>query len=566
MVEGAVVEAGTSQAESCDVCIVGTGAGGGILAYELARAGLKVVSLEQGPQLREDHFSHIDPYGAAKDFGVRAHSRWPSDPHEAFFANRLFAPPEQASARRRPDDFLQYQVFAVGGLQTLWNGVSLRFSAEDMADWSVSYDALERHYTAVEQLIAVCGSRDGLSVLPDGHYSAPMALRPVDRLLSEALGRMGDPKALAIQNRKAILWRQGHAQDCISNGACAFGCPVGAVYNFPRRLLPRIAQLANYRLITRAKVTRLITPREGGRVEAVAYLDCESRREKRLQAKLVVLAAGAVESPRILFNSASEAHPHGLANRNDQVGRRLQDNPKTVLSTSLWKLWQLGRKGRDYDIGYGDPLLLLAEARLPDGEPFRFIGHDSHLVPSVPHYLSGLQGFPPRLKRQLARVLFHSYVTLGLFCGGDPNPANRVQAGKTCDAFGVPQVEIAYQTAPKTQAKLTAMEHWGRALLRRASATRITGQSSDRGTGIHYAGTTALSFGGEQGVVDRNLRCHGLENLFVCDGGVIPRLPEKHLTLTIMALAHRLATYLVGADHAAAKESGPRTDAAPQPP
>ncbi|GAB5469989.1 MAG: GMC family oxidoreductase [Rhodospirillales bacterium] len=528
-----------AEGDPWDVCIVGSGAGGGIVAYELARRGLKVVTLEAGPRLPDDYFSRVDPPGIAKDFGVRPETTWPSDPQEAFFANALFAAPEEASAASGNAAFRPYQIFALGGLQTLWNGVSLRFSPEDMADWSVSYEALEPHYAAVERLITVCGEADGLSDLPDGEVTEPMPWRPVDRLLAEALSRQRDPQAHALANRKAILWRQGGASDCVSSGACAFGCPVGAVYNFPRRLLPRIAGLPGYRLETGMRVTRLLA--EGQRVGLVEYRDCETGAPGRLEARIVVLAAGALESPRILFNSADETDPAGLANRGDQVGRCLHDSPKTVLSTSLWRLW--GRR-RDYDVGYGDPLLLMARGRLPDGETFPFIGHNSQPIPAVPYYLDALRRFPSPVKRRLARLLFHSYVTVGLFCGGDPDPANRLLPSRSRDALGLPQVEIAYRSSARTQARLRAMEQWGRRLLRAASGTAIQGQSSDRGSGIHYAGTTALAQGVEPGVVDETLRCHDLENLYICDGGVIPRLPEKHLTLTIMALAHRLSAHI----------------------
>ena len=533
----------------CDVCVIGTGAGGGIAAYMLAKAGLNVVSLEQGPVLPEDYFRSVDPPGSVRDFGIRRHTRWPTDPHEAFFGNALFAPPEQASAERETGGFLQYQVFALGGLQNLWNGVSLRFSPWDMRGWPVGYDELAPHYAAVERLITVCGTAENIPELPDGEYIPPKTLRPVDRLLANAVAGLRDPHARAIPNRKAINTREGTEAACISTGACAFGCPVGAVYKFPTRLLPRIAGLANYRLRTNGKVTRLIAAPGGGRVGAVEFLDTETGALHRLEAGTVVLAAGAVETPRILFNSATEADPQGLANRGGQVGRRLQDNPKTVLSTSLWRLWG---KRRDYDVGYGDPLILVGRGRLPDGDSFPFIGHDSHGIVDIPHYLTGLRRFPPALKLRLARMMFHSYVTIGLFCPGDPNPANRVVPGRLTDRFGVPQVNITFASSAKAQAMMAEMERWGRRVLRRASGTLIHGDSTNNGTGVHYAGTAAMSADRENGVVNGDLRCHDLDNVYVCDGSVIPVLPEKHLTLTIMALAHRLGTHIVARAGAAA--------------
>ncbi|SCW74215.1 GMC oxidoreductase [Ancylobacter rudongensis] len=530
-----------AEIDGCDVCVVGTGAAGGILAHSLAMAGLKVVSLEQGPRLAANYFRSADPYGSRKDFGIRAHTSWPADPHEAFFGNALFASAEHGSARRRAGGFLPYQVFAVGGLQNLWNGVSVRFSADDVRGWPLPYDDLARHYAATERLVTVCGTSANLPELPDGEFIAPKPFRPVDDLLAKAVASLGAPTAHVTANRKAINTRPGTPSSCQSTGGCAFGCPTDAVYKFSSRLLPRIAGRSNYSLRPEAKVTRLIASPDGARVESVEFLDTASGERHRLRAGIVVLAAGALESPRILFNSASGTAPAGLANRYDQVGRRLQDNPKTVLSTSLWKLWG---KRRDYDIGYGDPVLIVGRASLPDGETFPFLCHNSHSVPDIPHYLAGLKRFPPFVKRRLARLMFHSYLTIGMFCGGEPNPANRLRPSRETDAFGVPQVDIDYTSSPRAQARMDAMERWGRRVLGRASGTIIHGGSSDNGTGIHYAGTTGMAADPCAGVVDANLRCHGIANLYVCDGGVIPQLPEKHLTLTIMALAHRLGDHL----------------------
>jgi len=245
-----------------------------------------------------------------------------------------------------------------------------------------------------------------------------------------------------------------------------------------------------------------------------------------------------------LFNSATERDPCGLGNRADQLGRRLQDNPKSVLSTSLWRLWG-GR--RDFDIGYGDPLTVMSRGTLPDGASFPFIGHDSQGIPEIPHYLAGLQRFPPWLKVRLARLMFHSYVTIGLFCPGEPDPGNRVRPGRQRDRFCIAQVETDFTSSPRARQMMAEMERWGRRLLRRASGTLIHGDSTNNGTGVHYAGTTAMADDPARGVVDANLRCYGLDNLFVCDGGVIQSLPEKHLTPTIMALAHRLGRHLIEA-------------------
>lgn len=524
-----------------DVCIVGTGAGGGILAHQLAKAGLKVLSLEQGPRLADDHFKTRMPVGVGSTFGVGPETVWPSDPHDSLFIHPLFAGGDQGSTARPEGGFRHFQVLAVNGLQNLWNGVSVRFSAADMQHWPVTYNQLESHYSAVENLITVCGTAEGIEELPDGNFIEPKPLRPADRLIIDAVRAQNEPWSHAIPNRKAINTRGGTPTSCVSTGVCTSGCPVGSVYKFTSRLLPEIEHLPNYTLQANAKVTALVSSNDGKTVQQVNYIDTATGEQHSVRAQHVVLAAGAIETPRILFNSAHAHHTQGLGNGGGQLGVGLQDNPKVVLSTSLRHLWG---KRRNYDIGYGDLLILMSRGKLPDGTEFPFIGHSIHGLPDYPHYLHAMQGMPALLKKGLARMMFHSYVTLGLFCGGERLTGNRVRPGNSRDAYGVQQVEIDFQIPPTAHAMMDAMMIWGRKVLKHASATQLYCTRDNNGTGIHYAGTTAISTSAQHGVVDHNLKVHGLDNLFICDGGVIPTLPDKHLTLTIMALAHRLSAHL----------------------
>lgn len=532
------------NAFDCDVCIVGTGAGGGIAAYELAKAGFNVISLEQGRQLPADQFKAITPPGAAKDFGIGPNTVWPSDPHDSLFIHPLFADGATGSTARPKDGFQHFQILAVDGLQNLWNGVSVRFAESDLKGWPLSYATLEPHYSAVEQLITVCGTTENLKELPDGNFIAAKPLRPADHMIVAAVRRLNDPDSHAIPNRKAINTRGGMSTSCVSTGICTSGCPVGSIYKFSARLLPEIATLPNYEIRTHAKALRLLREEGTRQISAIEYLNTLNGQISLIRARIFILAAGAIETPRILFNSADSGSPTGLGNRNDLVGRGLQDNPKVVLSTSLRKLWG---KRRDYDIGYGDLLILLSRGILPDGSSFPFIGHAIHGIADVPHYLGAMKSFPVFMKERLARMMFYSYVTLGLFCAGEPMRDNRVRASSTRDKYGVRQVQIDFSIPTAATAQMDAMMTWGRKVLRNASATKLYTTRDNSGTGIHYAGTTPISATDNDGVVDINLKVHNLDNLYVCDGGVIPLLPDKHLTLTIMALSHRLSDHIAGA-------------------
>lgn len=541
---------------SYDYVVVGTGAGGSIVAHQLAKAGLDVLSVEQGERLPEDYFTTRNPPGARKDWGIRPNSSFPGNPRDAIFNHELFADAETRSSSRSAErSFLSYQVMAVGGLQNLWNGVSVRFAPQDFGGWPIGYADLAEHYEATEKLITVCGTRDNIPGLPDGCYVPAKPLREADRIIVDAVEAMKRPDTYVIANRKAIETRTGRANACANIGICTSGCTAAAVYNFPTRLLPEIENLPNYSLVTGLKAIRLERRPGGAEIEALICRDTASGEEVRIRGRRFILAAGAIETPRLLFNSRDDASPNGLANSSGAVGRYLQDNAKVALSTALLKLW--GKPAAN-DIGFGDRLIILSKDTLSDGSEFSFCGHMIHTVIDTPYYLEGLQAAPAALRPWLARKLFNSYVTMAMFAPGDPDPGNRLTPSADRDRFGVPQVDIAYRYSARTLEMLERIERFIRKALRRASGTLLYGAPDRPGTGIHYAGTCRMSALPQDGVVDRNLRTHDHSNLYICDGSALPTLPDKHLTLTIMTLANRLAHHLI------AENAGRSTVAPPE--
>lgn len=526
-----------------DYCIIGTGAAGGILAHQLAKAGKRVISVEQGDALPDTYFSQYNPPGIVKWQGIRAKTIFPPNLADALFIHELFADhTTRSSSQVSESQFRQFQIFALNGLQNLWNGVSVRFSQQDMQNWPIQYDELAPHYSAVEKLITVCGTHEGIAHLPDGEYIAPKPLRPVDDLIINAVKRLNWPDCHAIPNRKAIETRTGKSNHCVSTGICTYGCPVGAMYKFSTRLLPEIRDLENYTLLLNAKVIRLNRNPLNNRISSLNYRDMKSGECRELYAENFILAAGALETPRILFNSRDEVFQNGLANSSGSLGCYLQDNPKVVLATSLYKLWYSKRPA---DVGYGDLLILLGKSKLANDEPFQFIGHSIAATPDIPYYLKNFKNFPKFLRKPLVKMMFNSFVTLGLFCEGDFARSNCVTPSKDCDLYGIPQVDISYHNSETSKARMQKMAIFGRKVLRNASATKIVEDHSNDGTGIHYAGTCRMGNNPEQAIVDANLKTFEHDNLYLCDGSVIPHLPDKHVTLTIMALAKRLASHLI---------------------
>jgi choline dehydrogenase-like flavoprotein len=544
----------TLQAE---YCIVGTGAGGGILAYRLARAGRDVLSLEQGPPIADDYFTNELRPEEEAHFGIGPEMAWDLNPAQGFYfsnarAHALYArPDEQSTSPASQRAFVNLQIFRLNGKLNLWNAVALRYARRDFrpkdfgdsdANWPIGYDDLAAHYGAVERLIGVCGTREGLDELPDGEFLPPLPLRPADRILLRAVTRIRDVTIRAVPTRKAVETRPDRANRCRGCGECVFGCSAGSVYKFSSHLLPHLAGRANYRLRCGVKVVRLLRDPASDRVRAAECLDTATGRPLRVEARVFVLACGALETPRVLFNSRDAAFPGGLANRSGLVGCYLQDTVKAVLGTALWKL--IGSKER-CDPGTSDALLIPRFLFANQGFRGGYQGQFSHLLPRRPYYLDALGPLPAWLKRRAARWLFKSFVALLFFGKPGAVRTNRLVPGRACDRHGVPQVDVEYTATENDRRMKQSMLSYGRRILRECSGLVVTTFTEEApGRSIHYAGTCRMAHGPKEGVVDVNLRTFDHPNLYVCDGSVLPEISEKNLTLTIMALADRLAGHL----------------------
>jgi choline dehydrogenase-like flavoprotein len=543
--------------ERTGICIIGAGAAGGILAYRLASAGRDVLSLEQGASITDDYFNNGLPPAQDEHFGISRERSWDDPPSDVFFdanakARRLYASADIASTSQEAAAvFCNRQIFRLNGKQNLWGGVALRmsprdFRARDFGDgdfnWPIDYDDLAPHYTEIEQLIGVCGSHENLAALPDGDFLPPLPLRRPDVAMQSAVRRMRRLPLRAIPTRKAIETRADAPNVCLQCGHCVHGCRTGSIYKFSSRLLPLIEGRRNFRIAYETKVLRLRRASDSSRIEAVECLDTSKQERFEVLADTFIVAAGALETSRLLLNSTDDAWPNGLANSSGLVGCYLQDHVRARASGSLW--WLGGSKPADPP-GIGDHLLI--PRFLFGASDFRggFQIQCGHMLPWLPFYLDGMAVFPARLKDLLARWLFSTYV--GLFFMGKPSAriSNRLRRSNKCDRYGVPQVDVDYAWSNEDLQMQESMQLWGRKILQAAFAIGVNAAPDTLpGLGIHYAGVCRMAANPHDGVVDRGCRSFDHPNLYLCDGGVMPDLSEKNPTLTIMALANRLAATL----------------------
>lgn len=550
-------ENGHLPIEECETCIVGTGAAGGLLAHQLALRGNAVLSLEQGEPIDDGYFTNHVQFAEEGQFGITPDMAWPMKPTEAFLygntaAHALYAARDAKSTSPAADEkFFNGQIFRLNGKLNLWNGVALRYSARDFrgkdfgdsdTNWPIGYEDLQQHYAAVERLIGVCGTREGLDCLPDGEFIPPLPLRPADRIVVRAVGKVKSAQIRAIPNRKAIETRGDRPNHCQNCGECIYGCNSGSVFKFSSHLLPQIAARGNYRIRYRSKVVRLLREENSSRIAAAECLDTQNGNRFLVKAKTFILAAGTLESPRILFNSHDEAFPDGLANSSGALGCYLQDKVKAMVGSTLLRLF--GSRAK-YDLGCGDHLLI--PRFVFDNPGFRggFQAQVCHFLPRRPYYVDGLAPFPGWSKKWLAKMIFRSFLVLMFLGKPEVRRSNRLLPGRDKDLYGIPQVDVQYEYTESDRRMQASMIDYGRKIMRKCTGF-VQEVYPERlpGHGIHYAGTCRMAASSAQGVVDTNLRSFDHENLYICDGSVMPDIAEKNLTLTLMALAHRLGEHL----------------------
>jgi choline dehydrogenase-like flavoprotein len=252
---------------------------------------------------------------------------------------------------------------------------------------------------------------------------------------------------------------------------------------------------------------------------------------------VVIVCAGAIESPRLLLNSFADDR-----SKTEHVGEFLQDTPHAVVGSSLFRLWF---RPANEDRGYGDHILVGGQTTDSQGKRFPFVGQFWSDFMKAPYYLAEMPRLPRSLVETISRQVFKSTATLVLWSPAVPQRKNKVALADQVDCFGQRQARIDYETSEIEADHSRRIAALGRRMLRKASGYVTDDVGAPPGSGIHYAGTCRMAADPTGGVVDKDLKYFTSKNLYVCDGSVIPALSEKHPSLTIMALAHRLAEHLI---------------------
>jgi choline dehydrogenase-like flavoprotein len=523
---------------NADVIIVGSGISGAIMASKLAAAGLEVAILEAGKSV--DRQDAVETYWkAAIKVPECPYPPVPQAMHP--ISNDL----DYWYRQTGPDKFASTYIKVVGGTTWHWLGTCLRLVPNDFrlrslygqgVDWPISYDDLEPFYGQAEDEIGVSGdSQSDLGSPRTTPY--PMGEIPqtyLDKGYTKALtGTVYDVRSTP-QGRNSDT--RDDRPPCCGNASCIPICPVQAKYDATVHVARAVASGA---VLHEASTAVSLEVGADRKVAAVRFKRWDGS-EGRATGKVFVIAAHAIEGPRLLLNSRSEATPNGVANTSDQVGRNLMDHP-TQLSWAL---------ANDALYPYRGPLSTSGIENLRDGDfrkdrgAFRIeIGNDGWSWPTGAPITTaqdlatqGLRGEPLNnaLRYQTAR-----HIRLASLVEQPPDPENRVTLDDTTfDMYGVGVPRIAYRIDDYTKAGFAASVAAHDEIFRKLGATGITHSPDAQGAG-HIIGTTRMGDDAATSVVDRDLRSHDHANLFILGSSVFPTSATANPTLTIAALALR---------------------------
>ncbi len=521
-----------------DVIIVGSGIAGALLAAGLAEAGVKVAILEAGAPVDRAEATQLFWDAAIKV----PECPYPPSPEAD---HPIGNDPGHWYRQVGPDMFKSTSIKVVGGTTWHWLGTCLRLLPNDFrlrtahgrgVDWPIAYADLEPFYGQAEGAIGVSGdSAETLGSPRSTDY--PMAAIPptfLDKAFAGALAGTRYEVRATPQGRNATY--RDDRPGCCGNASCIPICPIQAKYDATVHLSR--AEKKGAAIHAQTTATRVeVGPDE--RITAIRFKRWDGS-EGIASGKAFVLAAHAIEIPRLLLNSRTAARPSGVANGSDQVGRNLMDHP-TQLS------WALAAKPV---WPYRGPLSTSGIENLRDG-PFRKdrpafrieIGNDGWSWPTGAPMSTAAelarQGIRGKALDDALRTQASRHIRLASLVEELPDPENRVTLDpQEVDAYGVPLPRIAYRLDAYVKDGLAAARDAHADIFKELGASEIQHDDAAQGAG-HIIGTARMGSEATSSVVDANLRSHDHPNLFILGSAVFPTSAAANPTLTIAALSLR---------------------------
>lgn len=539
-----------------DVVIVGSGAGGGMSAHILTEAGVRVLMLEAGRD--------YDPVEETPMFQMNheAPLRGVSTPDKEIFGyydatvDGGWWVPGEPYTKAEGTEFLWWRSRMLGGRTNHFGRYVPRFNDRDFkpfshdglgVDWPLEYEEVQPWYDKCEKLVGVSGNNPGVYDVPDSGEGVlqPHAQPRVYELLVEAAcEKLGLP---IVPMRRAVLTRPiDNREACFNATDCGRGCSIGAAFQTTTSVIPWAKDTGNLKVVTDAMV-REVHVNDDGKASGVTFVNRKTREDVRVDADVVILAASACETARLMLNSKSGRFPDGLANSSGQVGRNLMDSTGANFSGHIPAL--RGRPRYNEDGLSGNHLYI---------PWWDYEGQDNGSVKFKRGYhleIGGGFGEPGMdvggsadgygaSAKQMVRDNYGSNIGFYLrgemvvnencFCEIDP---------EVKDEWGIPVLKFHWKWSDEEYNQVAHGLEWSRKLIEAMGGYVTTSTNNPEkalltgGEIIHEVGTTRMGDDPATSVTNKWGQCWDVDNLYIMDGGVFASNPHKNCTITILTLA-----------------------------
>jgi glucoside 3-dehydrogenase (cytochrome c) catalytic subunit len=545
-----------------DAIVIGSGISGGWAAKELCEKGLKTIMLERGRDI-----VHVKDYVNAnkeawnyphrnrrtqemiKDYPVLKRDYPLSEANLDYWCSDKDSPYTEI---KRFDWFRGYHV---GGRSLMWGRQSYRWSDHDFeanardghgVDWPVRYKEIAPWYDYAEKFAGISGNRDGLDILPDGHFMPPMDMTCAEKDFSEKLKDQFKGQRHVIIGRTANITEPLEGRtNCQFRNKCALGCPFGAYFSTQSSTLPAAIKTGNLTVRPWAIVTKILYDKDKKRATGVEVLDGETNQTYTYHAKVIFLNASTLNSAWILMNSATDIWPDGLGSSSGELGHNIMDH-------------HLGVGAGGTVEGFEDKYYYGRRANGIYIPQFRNVGGDKRDYLRAFGYQGGggREGFQRSPEEVTIGAGLKEALTepgswtihLGGFGETLPYHENKVTLDKTKkDKWGMNVLAMDVEYKDNERKMRVDMKNDAMEMLTAAGLKNVKGFDGDGtlGRGIHEMGSARMGKDSKTSVLNKYNQIWDAPNVFVTDGSFMVSASCVNPSLSYMAFTARAADHAV---------------------
>jgi len=563
------------QGKKYDVVIVGSGAGGGMAAYTLSKAGLSVCLLEAGSMYdpQKEIFQLKSPWESKRR--GRATKYRPFGDFDACYGGWEIE--GEPYTRENGTEWEWFRARMLGGRTNHWGRISLRFGPRDFkgyshdgigADWPISYDDIKPYYDKVDQLIGIFGSVENLPNEPDGIFLPPPKPRLHELFIKKGAQKANVP---VIPSRLSILTKKLNDDrgSCFFCAQCGRNCSMAkADFSSSNVLIYPALKTGKLEVIANAMAREVLTNSEGI-ATGVSYVNKEDMLEYQVEGRVVILAASACETARLLLNSKSQRHPNGLANNSNVVGKYLQDSTGAAMGGYIPELFGRKRYNEDgvggmhvYSPWWGDDKKL----DFPRGYHIEYWGGFGQPAYGFGMGIESFNGkYPVNGKQKEAGGYGKSLkedqryfygATVGMAGRGEAIAFehNRCEIDpNVVDKYGIPVLKFNVKLSDHEVKQAKHMKETFKEIMHNMGAVITWGDDGPEnnygidkpGYIIHEAGTARMGDDAKTSALNKWSQAHDCKNLFCVDGSQFTSQANKNITWTILALSMRASEYII---------------------